>query len=95
MMEHLPIEIVLVRHGEAEGNLAHSQSQKGDDSLWTPEFMVWTIFKLLLNKNQKARHTSSYRLTDRGREEAKIAGDYIRENITEQFDQHFVSEYIR
>ncbi len=28
-MEHLPIDIVLVRHGESEGNLAQSQSKKG------------------------------------------------------------------
>ncbi len=48
-MENLPIDIVLVRHGESEGmkttqdlivagNLAQFQSKKGDDSLWTPDF---------------------------------------------------------
>jgi hypothetical protein len=39
-MENLPIDIVLVRHGESEGNLAHDRSALGDDSLWTPELMV-------------------------------------------------------
>jgi broad specificity phosphatase PhoE len=28
-MEHLPIDIVLIRHGESEGNLAQSRSKKG------------------------------------------------------------------
>ena len=83
-MENLPIDIVLVRHGESEGNLAQAQSKKGDDrqeiiiiinfhqkgnvnfdslifefpSLWTPDF--------------SARHTSMYRLTDKGRKQVCI-----------------------
>lgn len=32
-MEGLPVDIVLVRHGESEINLAHV-----DDKLWTKEF---------------------------------------------------------
>lgn len=39
-MEHLPIDLVLVRHGEAEGNLAQGLSDKGNDSLWTAELIV-------------------------------------------------------
>jgi len=80
-MENLPIDVVLVRHGESEGNLAQSLSKKGDDSMWTPEFC--------------ARHTSLYRLTDRGRKQAVIAADYIKKNIFTTFDNYYVSEYIR
>lgn len=46
-MENLPIDIVLVRHGESEGNIAQDLSKIGDDSLWTSEF--------------SQRHTSNYR----------------------------------
>lgn len=80
-MESLPIDIVLVRHGESEGNLAQSLSKKGDDSLWSTEFA--------------SRHTSNYRLTDRGREQARQASKWIKENITQTFDMYYVSEYIR
>jgi broad specificity phosphatase PhoE len=41
------------------------------------------------------RHTSLYRLTDLGREQARGAGQYVRENITDRFDGYYVSEYIR
>jgi broad specificity phosphatase PhoE len=34
----LPIDIVIVRHGESEGNVAIKASRKGDNSLFTPEF---------------------------------------------------------
>jgi len=80
-MENLPIDIVLVRHGESEGNLAQAYSKKGEDDLWTPEF--------------SARHTSNYRLTDRGRQQAKIAGEYIKKNVGSLFDGYYVSEYTR
>lgn len=43
-----PIDLVLVRHGESEGNIAQDQSKLGDDSLWEKE-------------NFKNRHTSQYR----------------------------------
>jgi hypothetical protein len=78
---NLPVDIVLVRHGESEGNLAQSLSKKGNDKLWTPEF--------------SNRHTSLYRLTDRGRKQAKKAGKWIKKNICPTFDHYYCSEYIR
>jgi NAD+ kinase len=77
----MPIDLVLVRHGESEGNVANKRSRKGDHSAFTDEF--------------KKRHSSQWRLTDKGREQARIAGEWIKENIGEKFDRHFVSEYIR
>jgi len=80
-MENLPIDIVLVRHGESEGNIAQDLSKIGDDSLWTSEF--------------SQRHTSNYRLTDKGREQAVQAGIWIKENFSKTFDGYYCSEYIR
>lgn len=76
-----PIDLVLIRHGESEGNLAQEKSKQGDDSLWTKE---------LLNK-----HNSMYRLTSLGQEQARVTGEWIRENIADRFDQYYCSEYIR
>jgi len=71
----------LVRHGQSEGNLAQDASEEGDNSFWTPEF--------------HKRHTSRYRLTDLGIEQAIVAGEWVKENITGTFDRYYTSEYVR
>eukprot|EP01133_Synstelium_polycarpum_P014927 gene14927-17651_t len=76
-----PFELVLVRHGQSEGNEAQSRSKKGDLSAYTPEF--------------KKKHSSTYRLTDKGILQAKIAGKWVRENVAEVFDRYYTSEYVR
>eukprot|EP01113_Clastostelium_recurvatum_P032405 TRINITY_DN4166_c0_g1_i1.p1 TRINITY_DN4166_c0_g1~~TRINITY_DN4166_c0_g1_i1.p1 ORF type:complete len:346 (-),score=81.51 TRINITY_DN4166_c0_g1_i1:25-1062(-) len=76
-----PYELVLVRHGQSEGNEAQSRSKKGDLSAYTPEF--------------KKKHSSVYRLTDKGIAQAKVAGSWIKENIGEKFDRYYTSEYVR
>jgi broad specificity phosphatase PhoE len=81
MADNWPIDIILVRHGQSEGNLAQKQSKKGDSTLWSEEF--------------HKRHTSRYRLTDLGREQAIAAGKWIKENISENFDSYYCSEYVR
>jgi len=78
---NFPIDLVLIRHGESEGNLAQEKAKEGDNSLWTQE---------LLDK-----HNSLYRLTSLGQEQARLTGDWIREHIGERFDQYYCSEYIR
>lgn len=77
----LPIDLVLVRHGESEGNVARRFSEHGDDSLFTEEFCK--------------RHSSRLKLTDRGQKQADTAGDWIRGNISEHFDRYLVSGYDR
>jgi NAD+ kinase len=77
----MPMNLVLVRHGESEGNVARQFSKNGDHSLYTAEF--------------KNRHNSLLRLTDTGREQARIAGQWIRANIRRVFFRYYVSEYIR
>lgn len=76
-----PVNIVLVRHGMSEHNLARKRSEAGDDSDWDTQF--------------SNKHTSQYRLTDIGIEQSKICGEYIKNNISSKFDKYFVSEYLR
>jgi len=77
----MPIDLVLVRHGESEGNLARRFSLAGDNSVFTEEFC--------------ARHNSRLRLTDRGREQAGTAGRWLKENLGFHFDRYLVSGYLR
>jgi len=80
-MEHMPIDLVLVRHGESEGNLAQSKSAKGDESAWKMDEF-------------QNRHTSLFRLTDIGREQARSGSKWLRKSIG-AFDKYYSSDYIR
>lgn len=77
----MPVDLVLVRHGESEGNVAVRRSKRGDTSLYTEEFC--------------ARHSYSWRLTDKGLAQAKMAGAWIREHIGPAFDRYYCSEFVR
>ena len=61
------LELTLVRHGQSEGNLAYRRAGQGDDSLYDGAFMD--------------RHSSLWRLTDRGRREARAAGETVCDAI--------------
>lgn len=63
----MPLNLVLVRHGESEGNVAMHFSKRGDHTLFSQEFMN--------------RHSSTWRLTDTGIAQAELAGFWIRKNI--------------
>jgi hypothetical protein len=75
-------ELVLVRHGESEGNIAHKRSLRGDHALYE-------------NVHFARRHSSHWRLTNRGIEEAIKAGEWLRTNLDTNFDRFYVSEYVR
>src|SRR3989344_2554530 len=77
----LPIDIVLVRHGQSEGNKANKYSRKGDNKFFTPEFLD--------------KHSRVFRLTDRGINQALAAGEWLRANVPIPFDRFYVSDYIR
>jgi NAD+ kinase len=77
----MPLELLLVRHGDSKGNEAVRRSKQGDHGAYTDAF-----------KNQ---HSSLWRLTDLGREQARIAGAWIRDNVGDHFDRYYTSEYIR
>ena len=57
------------------------RSLEGDHSLYAGEFLE--------------RHSSFWRLTDRGREQALKTGEWLRENVDGGFDGFFSSEYLR
>lgn len=77
----MPMDLILVRHGESEGNVAEQMSQVGDLSAFTDEY--------------RSRHSSKFRLTDLGRRQAHIAGEWIRSHIAERVDRYLTSEYLR
>jgi len=77
----LPIDILLVRHGESEGNVANKASRKGDNRFFTPEF--------------RDRHSRTFRLTDRGIAQARAAGEWLRANVPMPLDRFYVSDYMR
>ena len=77
----MPLDLVLVRHGESEGNVAFGLSRHGDNSHYTPEFLT--------------RHNSKWRLTDQGRQQAAAAGAWLRAEVSPAFDRCYVSEYVR
>jgi NAD+ kinase len=76
----LPIDLVYLRHGESEGNLAKRHSEAGRHGSY--------------NAVYKDRHTRSFRLTAAGRGQAGMAGDWLRGEFG-LFDQCMVSEYAR
>jgi broad specificity phosphatase PhoE len=77
----LPVELILVRHGQSEGNVANRASRNRDNGFFTPEF--------------RERHSRTFRLTDKGIEQAEAAGEWIRANIPQPLDRFYVSDYIR
>ena len=74
-------DVVLVRHGQSEGNLANKRSRTGDDSAFTDEFL--------------ARSSATWRLTDKGIAQAQAAGDWLRRAFGEPFDVYLTSEHHR
>ncbi len=77
----LPIDIILVRHGQSEGNIANKASRKGDNAFFTPEF--------------RDRHSRTFRLTDKGIRQAKAAGRWLLKNVPMPLDRFYVSDYVR
>lgn len=77
----LPIDLIFIRHGESEGNLAKRQAEAGKHDRW--------------NEITRDRHTRSLRLTDKGRRQAEKAGIWLRDNFPNGFDRYIVSEYTR
>lgn len=77
----MPNDLVLVRHGASEGNLAFAEEKKGNYDVFTPQFME--------------THESKWRLTRDGRNQAIAAGKWIKKNINIFFGAYFCSEYVR
>ncbi len=77
----MPKNLILVRHGESEGNVAVKASKKqGDDRHYTDEFL--------------GRHSSNWRLSNKGIRDAEAAGEWLRANFP-RFGRYYTSEYLR
>ena len=79
----LPIDLILIRHGQSEGNAAKRLSEKGDNAGYN-----------LLN----GRHTRSFRLSQKGRDQALRASKWLVEEFCKDgatFDRFITSEYVR
>lgn len=78
----MPIDLVLVRHGQSEANLAHERSKYGDHRAFDiPEFRL--------------RHSADIRLTPLGQRQAEIAGAWLRDRRDKPFDVFYTSMYLR
>ncbi len=76
----MPIDLVLVRHGQSEGNVAAHKSREGNHDCYTSAF--------------RERHGSQWRLSDKGVQDAERAGAWLRKNLP-RFDRCYTSEYTR
>lgn len=78
----MPNDLVLVRHGEAEGNVVRDRARHGDESGYTETFVTTPGRR--------------WRLTDNGRAQARCAGDWIREEFAAcGFDRFYASPFTR
>ncbi|MFT4189258.1 MAG: phosphoglycerate mutase family protein [Aeromicrobium sp.] len=77
----MPKTLVLVRHGESEGNAAAKAAyHEGDESHYTEEFA--------------SSHDRNWSLTELGREQARATGVWLAEHF-DGFDRYYVSPYRR
>ena len=76
------MDLILIRHGESEGNVFHGQHA----AQWAH-----------LAEQFGARHSSQWHLTDRGIMQAKRAGELIRKYFSgpPYFDFSYTSDYVR
>lgn len=78
----MPLDLVLVRHGQSEGNVAVHASKRGDESF-------------IEREGFRERHSSWWRLTGLGVEQAQLAGQWIQTELGPEFDRYYVSAYTR
>ncbi len=82
----MPRDLLLVRHGRSEGNVATDAAKGGDSSL-------------VEDPGFRERSTMHYRLVAEGRSQATAAGSWIRRWLESegvgQFDRLYCSPYVR
>jgi NAD+ kinase len=76
----MPRDLLVVRHGESEGNVAQAAVKRGDDSLM---------------KQLDTVHTEQWRLSPLGRQQARAAGEWVRREFPEGFSRYLTSWYVR
>jgi broad specificity phosphatase PhoE len=77
----MPRNIILIRHGESEGNFANSLAKKGDISLFS--------------KDYRDTPGHRWRLTENGVNQAQTTGAWLKENQMSNFFRYYCSTYVR
>jgi len=78
----LPIDLVLIRHGESESNVANRADRAGNQTL-------------ISTPGHQERHSSEFRLTDTGIRQAVAAGAWLGRNFDGRFDYCLSSPFAR
>jgi broad specificity phosphatase PhoE len=76
----MPLDLVLVRHGESEGNVAVEADKTGDTALFTDAYMTTPGHQ--------------WRLTEHGREQARTIGAWVAAEFP-KFHRYYSSPYVR
>ena len=76
----MPLDLVLVRHGESEGNVVVEAAKAGNNELFTDAYMTTPGHQ--------------WRLTDRGREQAATIGAWVAAEFP-KFHRYYASPYVR
>lgn len=77
----MPFDLVLVRHGESEGNREKKQFEAGNPESYADNFFL--------------KHDSQYLLTTLGENQAKKTGNWLIKNKLSEFDRAYVSNIVR
>lgn len=77
----LPLHLVLVRHGQSEGNTINKLPNASAYAHLPPNFFN--------------RHTTHLRLTEKGKDQTKATSDWLKQQKLDCFDGYYVSEYAR
>ena len=89
--QNLPVDLILVRHGQSEGNLYDEVDEHGCATGRTEEADA-------LKRKLHGHQSSEWRLTDLGRHQAERAGRVLTEKVLARigsFDKAYVSSYAR
>ncbi len=91
----LPLDLLFVRHKESEGNAA---LRKFEEWLKLNPFLRWFL-RFPLTSEFLNRHNSHFRLTNKGRVQGPVVGDWLKDWLKEKklphFDCHIVSSHSR
>lgn len=91
----LPLDLFLVRHDESTGNAA---LRKYEEWLKLGRFLRW-FRRPPFTAEFLNLHHSQYPLTDKGRKQGPVVGDWLKDRLKEKklphFDRHLVSPYVR
>ncbi len=77
----MPLNLLLIRHGQSEGNLANQKARDGDFSHFSEEY-----------RNRSGRH---WNLTEKGIGQARKSGEWLKLNKLNKFFRYYTSSYLR